>query len=262
MKIRLYIAALLGLSLMVAACKKENTIVDPPGGGDVGNYFPDNNGAYYRFNFEYQDTLGTTIAGERVTRYTGTSVLSGTTYMQQTDSMLTAEMNTASVSYFRKTDTGVMYYLDTTGLGNTIPDTLMQYVTLDAEMRALVLPLLETSVWPVFKMTFTYIINLTVIEVSANVAGKENITLNLVSGSENKEAYRIRYVLTLRLPDPENLLNTITETYEAHCWVVSGIGIVRWQGSAAVVAAFTGGGIDIDESAAIVTQNLVEYRLN
>jgi hypothetical protein len=261
MKFRLYIAVLLGMTLMFTACKDEDNVVDPPT-GDTGNYFPGNDGAYYRFNFEYQDTAGVSTGGSRVTRYTGNTTIGGTVYMQQTDSIFTSEMNTSSVTYFRKTDTGVFYFLDTTGLGNTVPDSILQYITIDGEMRAMALPLVETSQWPVFKMTLNYIITLTVIEVSANVTGKENITLNLITGNENKEAYKIRYLLTLRIPNPDNPLQTITETEEAFAWAVSGIGIVRWQGSAAVVAAFTGGGIDIDESTAVVTQNLVEYRLN
>jgi hypothetical protein len=51
MKLRVYFAIILGLSLMFAACKDDNS-VNPPGGGDTGNYFPNNDGAYYKYNLE------------------------------------------------------------------------------------------------------------------------------------------------------------------------------------------------------------------
>jgi hypothetical protein len=259
MKIRLYFAVLLGLSLMFAACKKESSPVDPgPAGGDSGNYFPDNNGAYYKYNFEYEDdSTGASYSGERVTRYTGTSNIGGTNYTQQTDTFYT-DMNAVSVSYFRKTDTGVFYFVDTTGLGEIIPDTIMQFIAIDAEMRAMKFPLEGT--WPVYNLSL-FTINL--IRVSAVEEGTENVVINLVTGNVNREAVRIKYILTMNLPtDPDDPLGSLEEqNFEAFAWVVGGIGIVRWQGSAAVIGAFTGGGIDIDESSATITQNLIDYRL-
>jgi hypothetical protein len=260
MKLRVYFAIILGLSLMFAACKDDNS-VNPPGGGDTGNYFPNNDGAYYKYNLESQDSTGTK-SGTRTTRYTGTATFSGQTYQQQTDTVIAGGETGAGVTYFRKTETDVLFHVDTTGLGNTIPDSIMQYISMDAHFRIMQFPLNETQAWDVFKMTLTYGITLNVIEVTANVAGKENITLNLETGNENKEAYKIKYTFILRMPDPQNPFNTLTETFEAHAWAVSGIGIVRWQGSAAIVAAFTGGGIDIDEGTTVMTQNLIEYRLN
>jgi hypothetical protein len=259
MRIRLYIAALMVLSLMFAACKDDSSPVDPGPGGNTENYFPDNNNAYYRYEVIYQDTTGAVFEGERSTRYSGTNEISGTTYIRQIDSLNLEGNISSSESFFRKTNLGVYYYLDTTGLSEIIPAEYLSLFTISNEMTAVVLPLQQTSAWTVFFMS---ILNNDFVRVEANVTGKETITINLISGDISRESLKIRYLLSVYVPDPDNILVGTYETYETFAWIVEGIGIVRWEGNAAVMAAFTGGGIDIDESAAQATQNLVEYRLN
>jgi hypothetical protein len=258
MKLKIYVAVIMVMSLLFAACKKESSPVDPGNGGNTQNYFPDNNNAFYKYDVVYQDTTDAVYEGERTTRYSGTVDISGTTYIRQIDSINLEGNITTGESFFRKSNMGVYYYLDTTGISEIFPAEYLSLITLSTEMTAFTSPLNENSVWTVFLMS---ILNNDLLRVEANVTGRENITINLLSGSVNREALKIKYLLRLYIPDPENLLMGTYETFETYAWIVDGIGVVRWEGSAAVVAAFTGGGIDIDETAAIVTQNLVEYRL-
>ncbi len=171
------------------------------------------------------------------------------------DTLVIQSQTTGSVSYFRKTDIGVFYFLDTTGLGASIPDTLEQYITTDAEVRALLFPLGEGSSWPVFKVNLQYgPITFAPVDVSASYAGTENITLNLISGQQTKSAIKIKYLLKLTFNFGQPSTN-----YEAFAWIVDGIGIVKWEGNATLLNGISGGGIDFDDTTRVITQSLIDY---
>lgn len=261
MKTRLFFTALLGLSLFLAACKEDSNPVDQGSGGDTGNFFPGNTGTYYKFVVETQDSTGSAVPGSRSVRYTGTSTFGGKQYTQETDTIFFGPgIPDVSVSYFRKANDGIFYYLDTTGLGEVIPDSLAQYIAFNSELKAFNLPLQEGSSWNVFKMTLTYlVIVLDLVDVSANVTGKENVVLNLASGQVTKEALKVKFVLKLTFPDPENPFATISQSYNAFCWVVKDIGVVKWEGNATVFGAFAGSGIDFGDTTRTASQSLVDY---
>jgi hypothetical protein len=260
MKTRLYIILLAVLSLIFAACKDDSTTEpDPP--GDTGNYFPGGIGTYYKFDLERQDSTGTTIQGQRSTTYGAMVNLNNTSYMTQTDTLFIQGIATPSETYFRKTDTGVFYFVDTTGLAG-IFDTLLQYVSFDKEIRAFEFPLPDAGDWPVFKLNLTIsILVLNIINVQAFIDSKENITINLTSGDITREAVKVRYVLTLDIRDLGNPLQQNLRTYNAYCWVVKDIGVARWEGNAAILGVFTGTGIDLGDSTSTVSQNLIEYSI-
>jgi hypothetical protein len=262
MKIKLYMLALLALVLLIPACKDDDNPADPGGDtpGDTENYFPGGTGTFYRFDIVVQDSLGVSESGQRTSTYLGNVDRSGTTYTEQRDSIFLVSENTSSSAYFRKSGSGLFYYLDTTGL-SAIVDTFIQYVTFDTEVRGLKFPLAAGDTWPVFKLDLNYLINLRLVEVTAAAEGVENITLNLATGQETKEALRIKYLLTLRLPDPDNLLSVITSTYEARGWIIKNIGFARWQGSAAVIGFFAGSEINLGDSTTTVTQDLIQYTI-
>jgi len=258
MKIRLYIMALLGLSLIFSACKDDDTTVNPPE-GDTQNYFPGSVGTYYRFVLETEDSSGNQVSGERSVRYTGTSAFNGINYIQQTDSIFVGPVSPPSVSYFRKGSDGLYYYLDTTGLGETIPDSLLQYITFSGELKAFGFPFQEGASWTVFKMTLTYLLTLDIVDVSGSVIGKENVVLNLLSGQVTKEALKVRFVMTLKVPDPQNPFSPMIQTFESFSWVVKDIGVVKWEGDAVINGVFAGSGIDFGDSTIAASQSLIDY---
>lgn len=251
------VITIFALTLLINACKNSST--NPP--VEVNKeYFPNGDGTTYTYSVEKTDSIGTQTAGTRNTEYNGTSVLSGTTYQVQIDSMNISGVGTVSFSYFRKNNNGVFYFLDTTGLSAYIPDTLRPYISIDTEMRELLFPLIVNSTWPVFKMSLHYaIFTITIIDVSAAYNGTENITLHLTSGDVNKSAVKVKYTLSLQIPDPNNLLSTISSSYNAYAWFVDGIGPVKWQGSGAILNAFSGSGVDLADTTTVVTQNLIAY---
>jgi hypothetical protein len=201
------------------------------------------------------------MTGTRSTFYSGTSIIGGVTYQVQIDSVfLTGQTAVVDSMYFRKTNTGVFFYLDTTGLAASVPglDTLIQYITLDSELRLLLFPLLDNSNWTVFKMNINYqgLLNFNPIELKTTFDGKETLTLNLIP-SRTVEAVRLKFTLTIK-PGPFDPV----QSYTAFGWIATGIGFVKWQGSGTIIGVFTGNGVDLDDTTSVFTENLIEYRID
>jgi hypothetical protein len=158
------------------------------------------------------------------------------------------------LSYFRKTNDSLFYFLDTTGLAASIPDSLKGYISLDAEMKVLSFPVTENKSWSVFKLSIKYLFfNLNVLTVDASYDGTESVTLHLTSGDVNKDAVKIKYTLNLSIP------NVPITSYTAYAWLVDGIGFVKWQGNGTILNAFTGGGVDLSDTTSVITQSLISY---
>src|SRR5690606_21962894 len=140
------------------ACKDSGTDPENGGGGTQvadGSYFPNEDGAYYKYDIQRTDSAGSQINGSRSSFYNGTHSNGPTTYQVQIDSfVLSGQPAVVDTLYVRKTNTGVFFHLDTTGFAASVPglDTLIQYITLDNEVRLLLLPKLDNSSWTAFRM--------------------------------------------------------------------------------------------------------------
>lgn len=264
LKMILTISVILSLVFLSACSEDNNPTGDGNGGTSDTTYFPSSNGNYYKYEVTRTDSTGSQSNGTRSSTFMGTQVFGGTTYKIKIDSTMFSGLSTSSNSYFRTTGSGVYFFLDTTGLSETIPDSLLQYLQLDAEMIAYSFPFESGKTWPVFKMNLNYlgIITITIVDVTAYYEGTENVTLNLNSGAVQREAAKVRYVLKLTVPDPNNPFQTYSSEFTARSWLVSGIGVVKWEGNGTVLNAFAGGGIDFDDTTSVVTQNLIDYSVN
>lgn len=241
------------LALLINACNKDNNSTNPPVQNDT-DYFPNNDGTKYTYSVEKTDSGGAQTAGIRNSEYSGTVVKDGNSYQVQIDSLNISGINQISLSYFRKTDDTLFYFLDTTGLSASIPDSLRDLIILDHEMKVLSFPVTENKSWSVFKLSITYLIfTLPVLTVDASYDGTESVTLHLTSGDVSKDAVKIKYTLTLSVP------NVSSTTYTAYAWLVDGIGIVKWQGNGTILNAFTGGGVDLSDTTSVITQSLISY---
>ena len=252
----LFIPAIILSAFVFYTCSNNSTTApntNPPG-TTSGGYFPNGDQSYYKYSVEKTDSAGTMQNGSRSTKYDGSGTQNGVTYQKQIDSVSIQGTTSIGVSYFRKSDTGVFYFLDTTGFSEVIPDSLKPFITFDAEMRLLLLPLQSGSTWPVFKMTLYNIV--TLVSLDANFVGPDSVTLNLDSGTVTKKAAKIKYVLSLTLG-----VGVPTLTYTANAWVVNNIGFVKWEGNATVLDAFTGGGVNFADTSSTVTMSLTQYNL-
>lgn len=248
--------------LFFIGCSSDDGGTNPPPSNGT-DYYPSSEGNYYNYQNVVTDTSGTQTAGERSTYYNGTQVFAGTTYRVQIDSIFVGgSLNTSTESYFRKTEGGVYFFLDTTGISEIIPDSILQYVSIDAELGFLSFPLDDGKNWDVFKMNLQYGgFSLTLVNVTANIQGTETIAINLNTGQVSKEAKKILYTFTLQIPDLENPLNVNQATFEATAWLVGDIGVAKWQGNGVILGAF-GGEIDFDDTTKVVSQELISYKVN
>ncbi len=242
-------------ALLITSCSK-NSITDPPVTKDKG-YFPNGDGSRYIYSVVKTDSGGNLSVGTRSTEYSGTSVKNGNTYQVQTDSINIAGAVDISLSYFRKTNDTLYYFLDTTGLSSAVPDSLRNNIALDREMKILSFSVDENKSWSVFRVSVVYLIfNIPVLTVESSYDGTEAVTLNLNSGDVTENVVKLKYTMTLSIP------NTLsTSTFTAYAWLVEGIGIVKWQGNATILSAFTGGGVNLSDTTSVITQSLISYDL-
>jgi hypothetical protein len=260
------ICAVFSAAILFNACKSKST-TEPATPSVSGDFFPNGDGTAYKYNTVTTDSNGTKTSGTRSTTYSGTTVIGGSTFQNEVDTVTVSGFSTVAHSFFLKTSlstgSSVEYALDTTGLSQTIPDSLMQYVQLDATLKFLQTPFQDGGSWPVFNLSLKFgVISFNLVNVTAYYEGMEQVPLNLVTGNVTENAAKIKYVLKLTIPNLQNPLGTpYTATYNAYAWFSSGIGIVQWQGNQAVLGAFSGGGINLGDTTSTVTQSLVSYKI-
>ena len=249
-------------ALLFNACKSSSTTA-PQTPTNSGNYFPNGEGNIYKYSVTKTDSTGNTNSGTRTTSYQGTTVLAGVTYQNQIDTVTFGNFSTIATSLFLESNSGVVYTIDTTGLSETIPDSIKQYIQMDAGLKVFQFPFQDGQTWPVFNMSLKFgAITFNLVSVSAYYQGMENVTLNLTSGTVTDNAAKIKYVLTLTVPDLTNpLAAPKTYSYTAYTWLVNNIGVVQMQGNGTIMDAFTGGGIHFSDTTSTVTQSLISYNI-
>jgi hypothetical protein len=245
------------LSLIISSCSKSDNSV-ATGETDNSNYFPSQDGTYYKYNVEKTDSNNAQSTGTRDSRCSNTSERGGE-YTKQTDSVTLNGSTEVYTSLFRKTDAGVYYFLDTTGFAASLSSSFSVYVpflTIDQEMLSISYPLQSGKTWTAFKVVLNYQgLVLNVVDVDATYTGKENVTLNLNSGTVTKEAAKIKYSFSLIT----NPLTQTKQTVTAYGWYVADVGAVKWQGNGLLLDAFTRGEINFADSTSTSTETLVDY---
>ncbi len=256
-----FVLILLVSAILFNACKSNSTSPQPP--ASSGNYFPNGDGTNYKYSVTKTDSTGNTASGTRSTTFLGTTVLAGVTYQNEIDTISFGNFSASSTSLFLKTASGVEFAIDTAGLSETIPDSMKQYIQLDAALKVFQFPFQDGQSWPVFNMSLKFgAISFNLVSVTAYYQGMEPVTLNLTSGTVTDNAAKVKYVLTLTVPDLTNPLATPkTYTYTAFAWLVNNIGVVQMQGNGTIMDAFTGGGIHFSDTTATVMQSLVSYNI-
>lgn len=258
-KVQLCVLFISGILFLfgVYACKSSSTDPDPP--ADTRNFYPVSNGTWYKYNMTQTDSIGNINNAVRISYITGTLVIGGRPYQVQLDSVLFTAITQVSNSYFRKTNAGVYFNLDTTGISNSVPDSLLPFLTIDEEIIAFSFPFENGRSWIAFKMNLNYmnIFNFNPVNMRITVVGTEDINLQLPGGSETKSAFRLRMELNI-ISSP---FQTVPQVLTAGVWLVENIGVVKWEGNATIINAFTGAGIDFDDSTSVITQSLIDYHI-
>ncbi len=243
------------LVFLFSCTSKEPTA---PPSGLVFDYFPNSDSTSYLFTITKSDSTGILSTGSRYVLYSGDTLINGSSYKFQKDSVKMGTEIEERISNFRKSEIGVFYFIDTSGFAAALPDTLRNRMTITSEMQTLLLLLAEGSFWQVFKVTIALQPGITYApyRITASFIKEENVLLHLVNGDLNITAQKIKYELEYRI-DPEEP----SQKFIAFSWVADKIGIIKMDGNAIVVNTILNGEVNLDDSLKTVTQDLIDYNI-
>ena len=224
---------LLLFTLMAAVGCKESTTESQPNVKSA-DYFPNSDGNYYYYNVMASDSSGLIQSGSRKIYYSGDTSLLQTPYQIRIDSLQLNGNQSILNSYFRKSTTGILYSLDTTGFTSLVPDSLLSSISFDLEYRILFQPLKIFQIWPVFKVQVN-VVQFDIFTIDAQVISKNTIDLALNDSTLTKDVFTIRYtaILTTSLTQPPSTFSAIAE-------IAEGIGFIRWEGDSEIINFFAG----------------------
>ena len=236
-------------------CSKEE-INGPTDGTPPRNYFPSNIGNNYSYEVVQIDSTGSSRNGSRFSQYTGDTTINNINYTTQSEDFLLDTTALIQSSFFRKTSTGVFYLADTTGFSEIVPDSLVDFLSIPLESRALLFPLAAGSVWPVFRVTVTnQQVSFSPLTVNGEYVEEEIITLYLLSGETDVDAIKVKYTFSLQ-EDPQQ----VPQLLNAFAWFAADIGIVKLEGNAVLINLLIGG-VDFSDTSSTITQSLIDYEI-
>ncbi len=240
-----------GILLLNISCK-DDTIINPPQNNK--DYFPAKVGSKFTYNLVVDTNYS--LSGVRISDVTNTSTISGTEYFVQVDSVIIERTLSLDTTYFRKSNSGVFYYTDTTGLGDLIPDSLRNVLRIDNESRLLFFPLQLNQTWPVYQIDITVggVPVFSPLKTSARVLEALQLTLVRRDTQYTIDVYKIEYKLEVQL-DPQGSV----ERFFAYGYVAENIGFVKWEGEAFVLSLIRGGRIDLSSASGFIKEELINY---
>ncbi|MCH8032363.1 MAG: hypothetical protein IH950_01225 [Bacteroidetes bacterium] len=241
--------------LFVYSCTEENS-TNPSGEEDLPVYFPNSEGTFYKYEIIQTDTNGVVSTGIRDVIYLEDTLINSTRYKLQIDSIQTNLQLSVSSSYFRTTETGVFYFVDTTGFTNTLPDSLQSSVELQDELRAYLFPLSEGTFWTVYRISIEVneFLSFNLVNITGKYISDETLILDISDGTQTINTKKVEIIFKLQTGAADSVI-----TFNANTWLTEDIGIVKMEGSAVVLSLFSGGGLNLSDTSIIVTQNLIDY---
>ena len=252
MKSRLLI--MLFALMTVVGCKESTT--EPDTNVTSADYFPNSNGNYYYYNISAGDSSGLLQSGTRKNYYSGDTTLLQTPYQIKVDSFTINGAQSVSKSFFRKSSTGVFYYvdIDTNGFNAIIPDSLRGAISFDLEYRLLYQPLELNQTWSVYKITVNYLsFQFDVFTIDAKVISKNTIAFAYRDSTITKEVFTLSYTAKLTTD-----LNQPPLTFGANGEIAEGIGFIKWEGDSEVINFLSGRNIYL--TGIFVIEELYSYK--
>jgi hypothetical protein len=198
--------------------------------------YPSKPGTNYRFSVTYGIT--NPVFGTRKSYFIDKSnnkTLSNASlsiYSPQVDSIIYSNNLLVDTTYFRKTSSGVFYYIDTTGFSLLIPDSLKPYLRVDTESRALFFPLSLNQSWPVYQIDIQ-IVGIPIfspIKAFAKVTDSYKMDFVFRNSTISANVYKIDYTMEIQL-SPEGQV----EKQMASALFAVGIGFIKWDGQGSVI---------------------------
>jgi len=242
--------------LILTGCKESNT--NEPQEQSYPDFYPTSIGSTLKYSVTEKDSSGNIIqTGTRNILFSGNYLYNGINYTTQDDSLDFGSQSSVSTYLVRKSETGVFYAVDTSQISQLIPDTLKQYVTLRNEMQLLFYPLTSGSSWSIYRVTAEVQpgVELKILDIIARFEALEQVALNLDSTTVVFPSRKVSYTVELFTE-----VGSPPETYTAYMWFVENIGLVKYEGNQFLINTGSGG-ITIEPSSNILTQELIHYNI-
>lgn len=215
---------LLFTGFIFTSCKDS---VSPEVPVPIQNYFPLPNGAVLKYSVDSVSAGGQYYRiGTKILSFGPEQVTAGTPYYQQNEQIDYSDGGSVSQrSKVRKTERGLYYYLDTTGISLLIPDSLKPFIQIDREITGLSLPFYSGQSWSAFKFN---VVIIPIINCTATYLGSTQIS-DTISGSTGViSAERVGYNLTISVPDLGQ--GPVSLQYSGEIWYSKNLGIVKREG--------------------------------
>lgn len=242
-------------------------------GAPAENYMPGGLGTtlVYRVDTVNTSSGASGTTGTRTAEFDSTANVGGTDYIVQSNTVEAAglpdSLPDAYDVFYRRNDNGIYILVDTTGLSELsemIPDSLTggedDFLQIDHEIIMLSTPLYEGKTWTAFQLNVVYgPITYSIADVKAYYEGAESIPFEPDGGTRTAE--KIRYILTVQIPNTEDISNPYKSEFELISWMVPGIGVVKAEGNALLLSTFGEGEVDLSDSSISVRQTLTSYNI-
>jgi len=245
-KLNFIIVAILSM-LIFFSCENDNPVEDEGLDQLASSYYPGGVGSTFLYNV---DTLNIntnsyeTVAANNKT-FTSTVTMDGTQYTVQENllSSIFLEEDIELGLHFRTTDRGVYFFLDTTGLGSLLSDSLLDSIDLPIDDFTLIMnqeiiifstPLESGLAWDAFNLIAEVnvqgsIFFYTLLNLSAEYVGSEDV--NIPAFTEAQKGEKIKYIVTLSIPtDINDILDPPQDVFEFYGWFVESVGLVKLEG--------------------------------
>ena len=261
----MFIVCLVVPFFYLSCSKDSNPVDDNSNQNSAALFYPGEVGSNFNYAIQVDSVGSQSISGVRLVSFTGSTKIENTDYYIQTNATTLSGITTNTNSHFRRTVGGVYYFVDTTGLYQFFPDSLSGLLTaiVDKELGILTSNLDVNNPWKVYKMNVKYgnLFTFNIIDLTAYYQGSEEITLNLQFGQVQKSAEKIKYLLTLSIPNLNDPAKSTLSHFESFSWFIKDVGLVKNQGNLTVVNAISGYDIDFDDTTKTIVQNLTSYEI-
>jgi len=262
---------ILSILIFISGCSEDTPTDTTLDTDNASEYYPGEIGTQFFYLVDTLDAGTQTFLpyGSRTASILSKSTQNNVEYYKQRNLIEPSTSPDDVDIYFRRSGTGVYFYVDTLGLGDAIlaiDDSLasLLQITTDPEINVFSTPLEENKTWDAFKLNVeipTIGFTLSVVELSASYEGTEMITTPATSGLAT-EAAKIKYTITLRIPDnPANPFSPTPRNYEGYGWYIQNVGLAMVEGNGVLVNALAGGEFNLDDTLSVYRETLNSYTI-
>jgi hypothetical protein len=241
----------------------------PPVNSELASqFYPGGVGSVFKFRIDTVNTGGGfDSVGIRNTNFANSQIIDNQEVFNQTNTVTLSDTVINSDLQFWRTDVGVYFVVDTSGINDLIDEllsstaidsTLLQNVVFSISSQLIAVSTPFGISWSAFALTAKDTItniSFNIMEVTGSPAGTES--LFVLQLGENKTANKILYQLSIT--NPADIANPLI--YPATGWFVKDIGLVKLQGNRLLVNVLSSGSVNFADTSTTARESLLEYQI-